>query len=57
MLTHLIPPLGAAQQGPYRLPKGALTAADYESAVRASGFGGGLTVGGDLSSVRLPARR
>jgi len=57
MLTHLIPPLGAAQQGPYRLPKGVLTAADYESAVRASGFGGGLTVGGDLSSVRLPAKR
>jgi ribonuclease Z len=57
MLTHLIPPLGAERQGPYRLPKGALTAADYEAAVRSSGFGGGLTVGGDLSSVRLPARR
>jgi ribonuclease Z len=57
MLTHLIPPLGADRQGPYRLPKGAITAADYEVAVRASGFGGGLTVGGDLSSVRLPAKR
>ena len=57
MLTHLIPPLGADRQGPYRLPKGVITAADYEAAVRAGGFGGGLTVGGDLSSVRLPARR
>lgn len=57
MLTHLIPPLGAERQGPYRLPKGAITVADYEVAVRASGFGGGLTVGGDLSSVRLPAKR
>ena len=57
MLTHLIPPLGADRQGPYRLPKGVITAADYETAVRAGGFGGGLTVGGDLSSVRLPARR
>lgn len=56
MLTHLIPPLGAERQGPYRLPKGAITVADYEVAVRASGFGGGLTVGGDLSSVRLPAK-
>ena len=57
MLTHLIPPLGADRQGPYRLPKGAITAADYDEAVRAGGFRGGLTVGGDLSSVRLPARR
>lgn len=57
MLTHLIPPLGADRQGPWRLPKGAITAADYEAAVRAGGFGGGLTVGGDLSSVRLPARK
>jgi len=57
MLTHLIPPLEADRQGPYRLPKGAITAADYEAAVRAGGFAGGLTVGGDLSSVRLPVRR
>jgi ribonuclease Z len=57
MLTHLIPPLEADRQGPYRLPKGAITAADYETAVRAGGFAGGLTVGGDLSSVRLPVRR
>ena len=57
MLTHLIPPLGADRQGPYRLPKGAITAADYEAAVRASGYGAALTVGGDLSSVRLPARK
>ncbi len=57
MLTHLIPPLGADRQGPYRLPKGAITQGDYEAAVRAGGFAGGLTVGGDLSNVRLPARR
>jgi len=57
MLTHLIPPLGADRQGPYRLPKGAITAADYEAAVRAGGYGAALTVGGDLSSVRLPARK
>jgi ribonuclease Z len=57
MLTHLIPPLGADRQGPYRLPKGAITAADYEAAVRAGGYGAALTVGGDLSSVRLPATK
>ncbi len=54
MLTHLIPPLGAKRQGPYPIPGGGLTEADYESAVVDGGFEGGVIVGRDLSSLRLP---
>lgn len=53
MLTHLIPPVGAPRQGPYKLPKGALTDDDYRSAVADSGFEGETTVGKDLASVTL----
>ena len=56
MLTHMIPPLGARQQGPYKVPGGALTEADYRNAVTASGFSGNTVVSGDLVSVRLPAK-
>src|SRR4029079_13668853 len=34
MLTHLIPPMGAARQGPWTIPGGALTEADYKKAVQ-----------------------
>lgn len=54
MLTHLIPPLGAANQGPYPIPNGALTEADYKSAVTEGGFTGNVIVGTDLVSLRLP---
>lgn len=54
MLTHLIPPLGAKQQGPYPIPGGGLTEADYEAAVTEGGFTGNVIVGRDLSSLRLP---
>ncbi len=54
MLTHLIPPLGARQQGPYKVPGGALTEADYKKAAEAGGFTGNTVVGTDLVSVRLP---
>ncbi|MBG6203325.1 ribonuclease Z [Labrenzia sp. EL_13] len=53
MLTHLIPPVGAPRQGPYKLPKGALTDDDYRSAVADSGFEGETIVGKDLVSVTL----
>lgn len=56
MLTHLIPPLGARQQGPYKVPGGALTEADYKKAVAAGGFVGNTVVGTDLVSLRLPGK-
>ena len=54
MLTHLIPPLGASQQGPYPIPGGGLSEADYEKAVREGGFEGNVIVGKDLKSLQLP---
>ena len=56
MLTHLIPPLGAKQQGPYPIPGGALTEASYKDAVASSGFSGNVIVGTDLVSLRLPSQ-
>ncbi|WP_196223398.1 MBL fold metallo-hydrolase [Roseibium sp. RKSG952] len=53
MLTHLIPPVGAARQGPYKLPDGALSENDYLDAVSASGFEGETVVGSDLASLTL----
>lgn len=54
MLTHLIPPLNAKNQGPYAIPGGPLTTADYEDAVALSGFSGSTVVGTDLVSLTLP---
>jgi len=56
MLTHLIPPMGAAKQGPYPIPGGGLTEADYEKAVTDGGFTGNTVVGTDLVSLRLPQK-
>ena len=56
MLTHLIPPMGAARQGPWTIPGGALTEADYKKAVQDGGFTGNIVVGTDLASLRLPAK-
>jgi ribonuclease Z len=53
MLTHLIPPLGAARQGPYPIPGGALTTEDYETAVLDGGFEGNIIVGSDLTTLRI----
>ncbi|WP_299349849.1 MBL fold metallo-hydrolase [uncultured Shimia sp.] len=55
MLTHHIPPLGAARQGPYPIEGGGLTADDYVSAVRDSGYEGNVVIGPDLSKLRLVA--
>lgn len=55
MLTHLIPPLGAARQGPYPIPGGPLEAKDYMLAVSDAGYEGATIVGTDLVSIRLPA--
>lgn len=54
MLTHLIPPMGAKRQGPYPIPGGGLTEADYKNAVTDGGFAGNVVVGTDLVSLRLP---
>ena len=56
MLTHLIPAIGAERQGPWKIPGGPLTEADYRKAVEESGFRGNIIVGTDLASVRLPAK-
>ncbi len=56
MLTHLIPPVGAYRQGPFKVPGGPLTEADYRNAARDGGFTGTVIVGTDLASLRLPAK-
>src|SRR5215208_5057107 len=56
MLTHLGPPIGAVRQGPWKIPGGPLTEADYRKAVETSGFTGNTIVGTDLASLRLPAK-
>lgn len=56
MLTHLLPPIGAKNQGPYKIPGGALTEASYKEAVAESGYKGDTIVGTDLASIRLPAK-
>lgn len=56
MLTHLIPPLGAERQGPWKIPGGGLTEADFRKAVETGGFTGTTIVGTDLASLRLPLK-
>ncbi len=56
MLTHLIPPLGAARQGPYPIPGGPLDEAAYQSAATETGYGGGVVVGRDLTTIELPGK-
>ena len=56
VLTHLIPPIGASQQYPFKVPGKPLTEADYRKAAQDSGFAGVVIVGTDLASIRLPAR-
>gem|GEM_PF-5854231 len=56
VLTHLIPPMGAAKQGPYPIPGGGLIEDDYKKAVTDSGFTGNIVVGTDLAIIRLPAK-
>lgn len=56
MLTHLIPPVGAERQGPWKIPGGPLTEADYRKAAQDGGFIGDIVVGTDLASIRLPAK-
>ena len=55
MYTHLIPPLGAARQGPYPIEGGGLKAEDYINAARDGGFKGNVVIGPDLTSLRLVA--
>ena len=48
ILTHLIPPPGAAQQGLWKVPGGALTEANYRKAAQDGGFSGNTIVATDL---------
>jgi ribonuclease Z len=56
ILTHLIPPIGADQQYPFKVPGKPLTEADYRKAAQDGGFTGTIIVGTDLASLRLPAK-
>jgi ribonuclease Z len=56
MLTHLIPAPGAAQQGAWKVPGGALTEADYIKAAESGGFTGNIIVASDLARLRLPGK-
>jgi ribonuclease Z len=56
MLTHLGPPLGAESQGPWKIPGGPLSDAEFKKAAQDGGFTGNIIVGTDLASVRLPAK-
>ena len=56
MLTHLAPPVGALRHGPYKIPGGPLTEADYKKVVESGGFTGNTVVGTDLATIRLPMR-
>jgi len=56
MLTHMAPSLGAQRHGPYKIPGGPLTEADYKKVVESSGFTGNIIVGTDLKTIRLPAK-
>ncbi|MEP5762146.1 MAG: hypothetical protein ABJ327_23115 [Litoreibacter sp.] len=55
MYTHLIPPLNASRQGPFKIPGGGLSEADYEAAAREGGYSGNVVVGTDLVTLRLVA--
>ena len=55
MLTHLAPSLGAARHNRWDVPGGALSEADYRTAVEAGGFTGVTVVGKDLTSLRIPS--
>ena len=48
--------VNAAFQGAYKVPGGALTAADFSKAAAAGGFTGNIIVGADLASLRIPAK-
>jgi ribonuclease Z len=56
VLTHLIPPIGATQQYPFKVPGKPLAEADYRKAAQDGGFAGVVIVGTDLASLRLPAK-
>jgi ribonuclease Z len=56
MLTHFAAPVGADRSGPFKIPGGPLTEADYRKAVQDGGFTGIIIVGTDLASLRLPAK-
>ena len=45
---------GQCFRAPYKVPGGALTAADFRKAAEAGGFTGNIIVGTDLAGLRIP---
>jgi ribonuclease Z len=56
VLTHLSPPTGTAQLGPWTVPGGPLGDDDYSKSARDGGFEGEIIVAKDLVTFRLPAK-
>ena len=56
MLTHLGPSMGTERHGPWKIPGGPLTQADYRNAVESSAFASNIVVGTDLATIRIPAK-
>ncbi len=56
MLTHLAPQPGAVRHGPYKIPGGPLSDADFKKVATDGGFTGVVIAGPDLATVRLPAK-
>lgn len=56
ILTHLIPAPGAANQGAWKVPGGALTETDYIKAAQSGGYAGRVAVAADLLRIRIPAK-
>jgi ribonuclease Z len=56
MLTHLAPQLNQPKHGPWNVPNGSVTEADYREAAKAGGFNGNIIVGTDLVTLQLPAK-
>jgi ribonuclease Z len=57
VLTHMIPPPGAATQGVWKVPGGPLTEADYRKSAQEGGFTGNVVIANDLTTLRLPAKQ
>lgn len=56
MLTHLAPQLNQPMHGPWKVPNGGVSEADYRAAAKSGGFNGNVIVGTDLATLQLPAK-
>lgn len=44
------------RHGPYKVPGGPFTVADFNNVVQEGGYTGNVVVGTDLASIRLPVK-